>query len=54
MMRERLGCVHAPELLVHVHGVEQRLVEPGLKLVGDDEKAAIEWTTSRGVMKPAM
>ena len=37
--RQRLHGVHATELLVHVHGVQQRLIETGLKLVGHDQKA---------------
>jgi hypothetical protein len=36
-----LDGVHAAELLVHVHGVEQRLVEPRLEFVGDDEEPVL-------------
>ena len=39
--RERLHRVHAAELLVHVHRVQQRLVEAGLELVGDDQEAIL-------------
>ncbi len=39
--RQRLHGVHAAELLVHVHGVEQRLVEARLELVGDDEEPVL-------------
>ena len=39
--RERLHRVHAAELLVHVHRVQQRLVEAGLELVGDDQEAVL-------------
>ena len=38
---KRLHRVHAAELLVHVHRVEQRLVEPGLELVGDHQEAVL-------------
>lgn len=34
--RQGLHRVHAAQLLVHVHGMEQGLVEAGLKLVGHD------------------
>ena len=36
--RQRLHGVHAAELLVHVHRVQQRLIEPSLELVGDDQE----------------
>jgi hypothetical protein len=36
-----LDSVHAAELLVHVHGVQQRLVEARLELVGDDEEPVL-------------
>ncbi len=36
---EGLHGLDAGELLVHVHGVEQRLVVAGLELVGADEEA---------------
>ena len=39
--RERLHRVDAAELLVHVHRVQQRLVEAGLELVGDDQEAVL-------------
>ena len=39
--RQRLDRVHAAELLVYVHGVEQRLVEAGLELVGDHQEAVL-------------
>ena len=38
---QRLDRVHATELLVHVHRVEQRLVEAGLELVGDHQEAVL-------------
>ncbi len=37
--RERLDGLDAGERLVHVHGVEQRLVVPGLEFVGTDQEA---------------
>ena len=39
--RQRLHRVDAAELLVHVHRVQQRLIEAGLELVGDDQKAVL-------------
>src|SRR6266852_1140829 len=36
--RERLHGADAAELLVHVHRMQERLVEAGLELVGDDEE----------------
>ena len=39
--RQRLDRVHAAELLVDVHGVEQRLVEARLELVGDHQEAVL-------------
>jgi hypothetical protein len=39
--RERLHRVDAAELLVHVHGVEQWLVEAGLELVGHDQESVL-------------
>ena len=39
--RQRLHCIHAAELLVHVHRMERRLVEAGLELVGDDQEAVL-------------
>ena len=39
--REGLHRVHAAQLLVDVHGVEERLVEAGLELVRDDEEPAV-------------
>jgi hypothetical protein len=39
--RQRLHRVHPAELLVHVHRVEQRLIEARLELVGDDEEAVL-------------
>ena len=38
---ERLDGVDAPQLLVHVHRVEQRLVEAGLELAGDHQEAIL-------------
>src|SRR5690606_36877839 len=35
--RKRLHCLDARKAAVDVHAAEQRLVEPGLKLVGDEE-----------------
>ena len=39
--RQRLHGVHAAELLVHVHRMQQRLVESGLELVGHDQEALL-------------
>ena len=36
---ERLHRLDAGERLVHIHGVQQRLVVAGLELVGADQKA---------------
>ena len=38
---KRLDCIHAPELLVHVHRVEQRLVEASLELVGGHQEPVL-------------
>ncbi len=38
---EGLHRIHPAQLLVHVHGVEERLVEPGLELVGHHQKATL-------------
>ena len=40
---QRLHRVHPAELLVHIHRVEQWLVETGLKLVGDDQEAVVRF-----------
>ncbi|MEE8526764.1 MAG: hypothetical protein V3T72_22755 [Thermoanaerobaculia bacterium] len=37
--RQGLHRVDASELLVDVHGVEKRLIEAGLELLGDDQEA---------------
>ena len=46
--RQRLDGVHAAELLVDVHRVEQRLVEAGLELVGDHQEAVLGLVELRG------
>ena len=46
--RERLHRVDTPELLVHVHRVEQRLIEAGLELVGDDQEPVLGLRESLG------
>ena len=38
---ERLHGGDAGQRLVHVHGAQQRLVEPGLVLVGDDQEPVL-------------
>ena len=37
--RQRLHCLDARERLVHIHGVQERLVVAGLELVGADQEA---------------
>ena len=39
--RERLHGLHAGEPLVHVHRVQQRLVEAGLVLLGDQQQLVL-------------
>jgi hypothetical protein len=34
--------VYSAQLLVHVHGVQQRLIEAGLEIVRDDQMATIK------------
>ena len=38
---ERLDCLNAIQTLIHIHGVQQRLIEAGLELVGDHQDAVI-------------
>ena len=46
--RKRLYRLHAVESLVDVHRVQQRLVEPGLVLVGDQQDLVIRRLKTRG------
>lgn len=39
--RKRLHGMDAAQLLIHIHGMQQRLVKAGLELVGDDQETVL-------------
>ena len=39
--RQSLYCIHPAKLLVHVHRVQERLIEAGLELVGHDQEPVL-------------